>query len=555
MAPGPFRPWLDERLLADDAEVLVVDKPSGIEVHGGDPHLGSDVVSRLTEVLATQGRDQYLGVHQRLDVGTSGVLLFVRDRALNVGVARDFEAGKIEKHYVAAVEVAPGSPLARASELELEHQLAPDPKDKTRMRVVRSGGRPCRTTCRVRSRRGSRALLELLPHTGRTHQLRVQLAESGAAIAGDKVYGGTKAPRLLLHAETLVVPSLGRRFSAVRPPLFARFLEGDVDALGDAAEVERRLRDAACRRAPLLRRTDVLRWVNGSADELAGVVVDYYAGFVTLSVTLEEAVERRLELAKLLESLGAQGVYVKLRPRADLRRAELGELAPKTPLIGAAAPEPWIVNEGSLKIEVALGDGWSTGLFIDQRDNRRRVLETSHGLSVLNLFSYTGSFSAAAGRGGARRVTSVDVSGRSLARAARNLELNGVDPTLHSFVKQDVHRFLERAASRGERFDWIVLDPPSFSSSGGKGSSVFKLERDYAKLAALAIAVLAPQGRLLAVTNHRKTSRDALRRLLLAEARKLGREVAQAKELRSGLDCPDGPEGPDPSKAVLLTLR
>jgi 23S rRNA (cytosine1962-C5)-methyltransferase len=554
LAPLPFRPWLRERILADDADVLVVDKPSGLEVHGGDEQLATDVVRRLGAELRNANRDDYLGVHQRLDVGTSGVLLFVRDRSLNAGVARDFEGGAIGKRYVAGVELAPRSPLARTNELTLMHRLARDTRDKGRMRVVQRGGQPCESACRVIARAGKRALVALQPRTGRTHQLRVQLAAIGAPIAGDREYGGAPCLRLLLHAESLSVPSLGRSFASPRPPLFARWLAGDTEALGDRGEVQRKLADAACRRHPLLEYTEALRWVNGAGDELPGVVVDYYAGHVTLALSRDEAIARRAELAELLHELGAASVYLKLRPRADLRRKDHAELAPALPLVGSAAPDPLVVREGALRLEVAPGDGLSSGLFVDQRDNRRRLFEQSHGARVLNLFAYTGSFSVAAALGGAARVTSVDVAGRALARARENFRANGLDPELHAFEQADVFDYLARARGRGERFEWIVLDPPSFSSSGGSGSRVLRVERDYARLAGLALGLLAPGGRLLAVTNHRGTSRAALRTLLLEAAASEKRAVRQAKELRAGLDCPDGPSGPDPSKAVLVTL-
>lgn len=551
MAVGAFRPWLPERILTDDDALLVVDKPSGLEVHGGDERLRGDVVSRLAAELERSGRDPYLGVHQRLDVGTSGVLLFVRDRALNAAVAADFEGGRVVKRYVAAVEVAPASALARTDTLELVHRLAPDGK---RMRVVRRDGKECRAVCRVLERKGRRALVELRPLTGRTHQLRVQLAAVGAPIGGDRDYGGARCPRLLLHAESLELPGLGRRFTATVPPIFRRFLAGDVEALGDPAELRLRLADAACRRFPLLERTEVLRWVNGWGDELAGVVVDWYRGYTTLSVSSEEAHERRDELAQRLVELGAASVYLKVRRRADLRRVDHAELAPPLPVLGTPHEAPLVVREGPLAIAVALGDGLSTGLFLDQRENRQRVFESSGGAAVLNLFAYTGSFSVAAALGGAERVVTVDLSRRALERARENFRLNGLDPTRYEFVQLDAARYLERARARGARFDWIVLDPPSFSSEGGGKSKVFRAERDYAALARAALALLGSSGRLLAVTNHRGTSRAALRAIVSREAQALGRAVAQIKELRSPPDFPDGPEGPEPSRAVLLTL-
>ncbi|HWA72249.1 MAG TPA: class I SAM-dependent methyltransferase [Polyangiaceae bacterium] len=547
---GPaFRPWLEQRILEDSEQLLVVDKLSGIPTHGGDAGLADDVVRRLEAYLRAEGRDPTLGVHQRLDLGTSGVLLFARERALGAAIQDDFERGRAKKRYVAAVEVARGSALEKRDRLTLEHRLEAHGKLR---RVTPRGGQECRAECRVLSRSGSRALCELRPETGRTHQLRVQLSAVGAPIAGDRDYDGPLASRLFLHAERLELPSVGRAFTAQVPAIFARWLSGTEAELANRAEVLQQLRDAACRRYALLEQTDVLRWVNGAGDQLPGIEVDFYRGYATLAVSSVAAVARAGELAELLAELGARGVYLKQRAKADVRQLDRAELAPAAPLAGAPAEAPLIVREAGLAMNVELADGLATGLFVDQRDNRRRVRELSAGARVLNLFSYTCSFSVAAALGGASHVTSVDLSRRALRRGQDNFRLNGLDPTVHGFVCEDVLRFLERAGQRAPRFDLIVLDPPSFSSAGR--GRVLKVERDYERLCGLALRVLAPLGRLVAVTNHRGTSPAALRAMVLAAAR-AERYEGQAKELSSGLDCPEGPEGPWPSKSVLFTRR
>src|SRR5215510_750978 len=101
----PFEPlaWLEERVLACEPELLVVDKPLGIPVHGGNETLAHDVVSRLKTYLSARGEDPYLGVHQRLDQDASGVLFFTRARELNPKVAGDFEEHRVDRVYVAAV--------------------------------------------------------------------------------------------------------------------------------------------------------------------------------------------------------------------------------------------------------------------------------------------------------------------------------------------------------------------------------------------------------------------------------------------------------------------
>jgi 23S rRNA (cytosine1962-C5)-methyltransferase len=536
------QPWLEQRVLADDPELLVVDKPPGIVVHGGDERLRGDVIARLSERLRRRGADPYLGVHQRLDQAASGVLAFARNREHGALIARDVETHAARRRYLAAVS-DPGLAAAGC----LEHRLETDRDGVSR--VVASGGKPARSRYRVIERGRGRALLELELETGRTHQLRVQLAAAGAPIAGDALYAGERAERLLLHAHELELPSIGRRFSAPVPARFAHWVRGQQLALPAGADLSLAIRDAACLRWPLIGKADAYRLVNDLADGLPGVSIDRYANWAVLSISSDEAFERRGQLANALAELGARGVYLKLRQRADLRRLDVRELAPAEPITGEPAPAPLLVAEGALRFSVWLGEGLSTGLFVDQRANRELVASLARGARVLNLFAYTCSFSVAAAKSGAKQVVSVDLSGRALERGRENFRANGLDPERHRFVRADVVDWLARARRRGDRFDLVVLDPPSF---GTAKRGTFDVARRYRAVAADALSLLSPGGRLLAITNHRKTSPERLRKLLHEALRDAGRQAAQMKDLASPLDCPPLPEGPHPSKSVLV---
>jgi 23S rRNA (cytosine1962-C5)-methyltransferase len=540
-------PFRAQRVLCDDQDVLVVDKPFELAVHGGDESFPDDAVRRLALLLSEQGQDPYLGVHQRLDKATSGVLLFTRRRELNARVAEDFEKHAIERVYVAVVTLGSGARLQQRG--RLEHRLLSAPGEATR--VVSQGGKSAITEYRVLRRVQDRALVELRPLTGRTHQLRVQLAHSGAAIAGDTLYGGARAPRLLLHAKSLGVPSLARRFVAEPPVEFDDWLEARPAQLGGRDTLAWRLRDAACRRYALDRDTDAFRLSNGAGDLLPGVIIDGYAGYAVLAVSSEAAFARRDEIAEQLILLGARGVYLKNHVRSDLRRVAPQELAPIAPIAGAACPDDWVVSEHGARFRVSLNDGLSTGLFVDQRDNRGRVRALASGKRVLNLFCYTCSFSVAAAFGGARETLSVDLSARALSRGRENFARSGIEGN-HRFLKEDALSWLQRARRKQQHFDLIVLDPPSFATIG-KGET-FSAASGYEKLAENALALLAPGGTLLAVTNHRKTSEAAFRRLLDAAARAAQRQVATLKSLPSGRDCPPGEHGAEPSKSVLISV-
>jgi len=168
--------------------------------------------------------------------------------------------------------------------------------------------------------------------------------------------------------------------------------------------------------------------------------------------------------------------------------------------------ELW-VREGGLSFLVNLSDYLDTGLFLDHRPTRAMVRAEAAGKDALNLFAYTGSFSAYAASGGASSVTSVDLSNTYLAWARRNLERNGFSGPSYSFVRSDVQSFLAEAAAGKRRWGLIVADPPTFSNSK-MASGDFDVNRDWPALLAACAAVLEPSGTLYFSTNSRRLRWD-----------------------------------------------
>ncbi len=156
-----------------------------------------------------------------------------------------------------------------------------------------------------------------------------------------------------------------------------------------------------------------------------------------------------------------------------------------------------VVEENGLKFEVRLGERLDSGLFLDHRNTRARVKAESAGKRVLNLFAYTGSFSVYAAAGGAKEVTTVDLSTPYLEWAERNFELNGLALKAHRFIQGDVLQWISDA--RGP-FDLIVLDPPSHSTSKRMARS-FEVQRHHPALLADCLRLLATGGTLYFSTN------------------------------------------------------
>ena len=167
----------------------------------------------------------------------------------------------------------------------------------------------------------------------------------------------------------------------------------------------------------------------------------------------------------------------------------------------AANAESIEVTENGLKFWVNLTDYLDTGLFIDHRETRSRVRGETKGKRFLNLFGYTGAFTVYAAAGGATTSTTVDLSNTYLNWAERNLRLNSLMSPSHALVRADVVQWMKQAAQSAQRYEVIVLDPPSFSSSQ-KMKGQLNIQRDHLKLIESAEALLAPGGCIYFSTNY-----------------------------------------------------
>jgi 23S rRNA (cytosine1962-C5)-methyltransferase len=185
-----------------------------------------------------------------------------------------------------------------------------------------------------------------------------------------------------------------------------------------------------------------------------------------------------------------------------------------------ARPLETEVNEAGLRYGLDFAAGYSAGLFIDQRANRAR-LRQGHPRRLLNTFAYTCSFSVAAAWAGAETV-SVDLSRRSLDRGRGNFRRNGLDPEAgHRFIAEDVFALLPRLARRGEKFDAIILDPPTFSRN--PSGEAFRVRRDFDRLVVLAMDAAAPGAKILLSVNHSEMGAADLERSGRAALRNQGR--------------------------------
>ena len=273
----------------------------------------------------------------------------------------------------------------------------------------------------------------------------------------------------------------------------------------DGSWVERQLASAvALRERHLdLEGTDAYRLVNGEGDGLPGLTVDRYGAQLMIQLfTSSWRPHLSLVVAALQRLVAPAGIYEKLRPQqtrelaasaVDKRYARL--------LAGQRAPGRLTVRENGLNFLVELEEGLNTGLFLDQRENRRDFMTRVAGRSVLNLFAYTGAFSVAAAAAGASKVTSVDASASYLDWAQQNFGANRLNPRRHEFVVGDCFVALDEMLASGRRFDVVLMDPPSFSTTA---KNTFTTRGGTSALVTQALRLLAPGGLLVTSSNHQK---------------------------------------------------
>jgi len=299
----------------------------------------------------------------------------------------------------------------------------------------------------------------------------------------------------LFEAKTLV----GRGLWDASSPIAVRVFGRSADERLDEAAIVRRVERAFELRDELFGKgsadgTNAYRLLNGEGDRVPGLVIDRY-GSVAVARTDGEAMARWLDrltphLSGLLSSRGIETLALRCDPDAQGRKLRT--------LHGPQAPDQIIVQEAGVTMEVDLARGQKTGAFLDQRDNRVRIRTLAASAErVLNLYSYAGGFSVSAALGGAREVTSVDSAAAAHATAQRNFRHNQLDPAKHQFVTADAQVFLERASVRGDRFDLIISDPPSFARSE---RNVPRALSAYRKLHGALAAVLREGGLLCAAS-------------------------------------------------------
>ncbi len=251
-------------------------------------------------------------------------------------------------------------------------------------------------------------------------------------------------------------------------------------------------------------------------DAKAGVWVDHFDGRWLVQTRDDRFPGYLKEMAKDV----ASSIYWRPRDKA-------ASTAPER-IWGEQVTERFSVLENGAKFWIDFDSGYSSGIFLDQRLNRKRVGEDSiAGQRVLNTFAYTGGFSVMAALKGATTTTS-DLSKTYLNWTWENFRLNELDPDAHFGVKGDAFDWMGAFAKKGRTFHGVVLDPPTFSRSGKK---TFRTDSNYAELAALATSVVEPGGWLLCCANTHRLGLREFEKAVIEGIRRKGRSVVSHEAL------------------------
>ena len=193
-----------------------------------------------------------------------------------------------------------------------------------------------------------------------------------------------------------------------------------------------------------------------------------------------------------------ESIYLKLRQKKQGRLGQYQKTAERR--------SEFVVEENGLKFIVNLSDYLDTGLFLDHRVTRQKIKTEVKEKNVLNLFSYTGSFSVYAAAGAASEVITVDLSKTYLDWAKRNMQLNNfVDTGKYKFIQADVLQYLKTISKKS--FNLIILDPPTFSNSK-RMVDILDIQRDHVKLINDCLRVLKVGGKIYFSTNYKKFALD-----------------------------------------------
>jgi 23S rRNA (cytosine1962-C5)-methyltransferase len=342
-----------------------------------------------------------------------------------------------------------------------------------------------------------------------------------------------------------------RRFLAIglydpHSPIRVKVLQHRQQATIDRNWFTERLHAAIAIRQPLVtEQTNGYRLFHGENDGFPGLVIDVYSGTLVMKLYSMAWLPHLKDIITALQTLQSFDRLLLRLSRNIQRLAAPYDLRDGQVLIGDEINESIVFRENGLSFAADVVHGHKTGFFFDQRENRSTVRELSARRRVLDVFAYSGGFSVYAAAGGARTVTSLDISAPALETAKGNFALNqddiNVKSSHHKTMVDDAFTALKRLRAEGQSFDMVIVDPPSFAKSA------IEVERAlvaYTRLTRLALDVLEDGGILMIASCSSRVSAESFFNAVLRAADGVGRSLTEIKRTSHAIDHPIGfPEG------------
>lgn len=389
-----------------------------------------------------------------------------------------------------------------------------------------------------------------LPEVSVQPGLKTRLAQGHPWVYRNQVNTQTHLPSgtwVRLRCGTFSAVGLWDASSPIAVRIFSR------QAIPDGEWVRERVSEAwAARTRIRATDTNAYRWIYGEGDGLPGIVVDRYGDYAVVQ-TYAESVATLVPLVvpaltgcdRTLRGIVTRGsgawrhTDAETTYRDSLANDAQPHSTTRNPTLhclwGELPPADLVVQEHGLYFRANLYVGQKTGLFLDQRENRRTVESWAAGRSVLNCFAYTGGFSLYAVRGGATEVVSCDSAREAADDAAVNFGLNGWDADHYPFLVADCFDLLTRFSQQKRSFEMVILDPPSFARAR---SSRYAALRAYTRLNTLALRCVAPGGMLVSASCTSQVSPDMFRGMLADAAAQAGRRLLIVHEAGQPADHP-----------------
>ena len=305
---------------------------------------------------------------------------------------------------------------------------------------------------------------------------------------------------------------------------------------------EAKLKRALTIRQPMIERGGLTgyRLSAAESDGLPGLTIDVFDKTIVCQLLSAGAEYQRDNIFAALKAV-FPGFNIFERSDADVRGKE--GIKKSQGLIHGELPAELIIEENGIKAYVDVEKGHKTGFYLDQRDNRAALVKYVKGKSVLNCFSYTGTFGLYALRGGANQVTQVDVSQDALDIAKANVELNQLDMSRIDFLKKDVFKLLREYREQGVKFDVIVMDPPKFAESKAQLQGAC---RGYKDINMIAMQLLNPGGYLLTFSCSGLMEQNLFQKIIADAALDANKDMVFVEKLSQAQDHVIGsayPEG------------